>query len=125
MKNFLIALLMICSGTVAISQSNADPLIRFSKMEHAFGNIKKDKPVTIIFTFTNPGSKPIIIEDATAECGCTKPEFPQQPIMPGKKGTIKVTYDAKELGSFNKKVTVKLVKVAETRVLTITGKVIP
>jgi hypothetical protein len=76
------------------------------------------------FAFTNPGKKPLIIEDATAECGCTKPEYPQKPIMPGKTGIIKVTYDAKEKGVFTKKVTVKLVNEPESKILTISGEVI-
>jgi hypothetical protein len=66
----------------------------------------------------------VIIEDATAECGCTKPEFPPQPVMPGKTGFIKVTYDAKEPGTFTKKVTVRLVNVADSKILTISGEVI-
>ena len=44
--------------------------------------------------------------------------------MKGKPGTIKVTYDAKNAGSFTKKVTIKLVNVAETKILTITGEVV-
>ncbi len=104
--------------------SGIDDLIKFTNTKHSFGKIAQNKPVTISFAFTNAGSRPLIIEDATAECGCTKPEYPQQPIMPGKNGTIKVTYDAKEPGNFTKKVTVKLVNVEERQVLTISGEVI-
>lgn len=118
-------ILFCCIAVIAASaQTGADNLIKFDSVAHAFGKIKKGTPVTVEFTFTNPGSKPLIIEDATAECGCTKPDYPKQPIMAGKKGKIKVTYDAKEGGSFTKKVTVKLVNVAETKILTITGEVI-
>ena len=45
---------------------------------------------------------------ATAECGCTKPVFPKQPIAPGKNGVIKVTYNPiGRPGAFDKVVTIK------------------
>jgi hypothetical protein len=114
--------LLLMAGTFA--ETGTDELIKFDKIAYAFGKVEKGKPVSVEFKFTNPGKKPLIIEDATAECGCTKPEFPKQPIMPGKTGVIKVTYDAKEGGNFTKKVTVKLVNVADTKILTISGEVI-
>ncbi|HSR39467.1 MAG TPA: DUF1573 domain-containing protein [Phnomibacter sp.] len=123
MKHFLTLCLMMLAATGLQAQAKVDDLIRFEKTEHQFGKVPKDKPVTVEFAFSNPGSKPLIIEDATAECGCTKPEYPKKPVMPGQKGTIKVTYDAKEPGAFNKKVTVKLVNVGETKILTIKGEV--
>jgi hypothetical protein len=106
------------------SQPKVDALIKFQKTEHSFGKVKQNKPVTITFPFTNISSGMIYIEDATAECGCTKPTFPMQPISGGKGGEIKVTYDAANLGSFTKKVTVKLVNVAESKILTIKGEVV-
>lgn len=123
MRNLFLTALCFLSLAV-FAQQKPDEVIKFDISEHAFGKVPKGKPVTIEFKFTNPGSKPLIIEDATAECGCTKPEYPQQPIMPGKTGKIKVTYDAKEPGAFTKKITVRLVNVAEARILTISGEVI-
>jgi hypothetical protein len=123
MKKTILSFLIGLS-TVIVGFAGIDALIKFDKTTHAFGNIKQNKPVTVSFVFANPGAAPLIIEDATAECGCTKPEYPQQPIMPGKKAAIKVTYDAKEPGSFTKKITIKLVNQPETKVLTITGVVI-
>jgi hypothetical protein len=108
----------------AIAQPKVDDLIKFENTEHQFGKVPQNKPVTVEFSFSNPGRKPLIIEDATAECGCTKPEYPKKPLMPGQKGTIKVTYDAKEPGAFTKRVTVKLVNVSETKILTIKGEVL-
>src|ERR1700712_575483 len=107
-KIFLATSLLI---TVALFAQKIDGLIKFEKTEHSFGKVPKDKPVTVIFNFTNPANTPLIIEDATAECGCTKPEFTKTPVMGGKKGKVTVTYDAKTIGSFTKHVTVKLVNV--------------
>ena len=111
-------------GATVNAQSKVDSLIKFEKNAWAFGKVIQNKPVTYEFKFTNPGKAPLIIESAVAECGCTTPIYPTKPIMKGKPGTIKVTYDAKNAGSFTKKVTIKLVNVAETKILTITGEVV-
>jgi outer membrane biosynthesis protein TonB len=124
MRKLFLILFCLTAVTIGKAQSGIDNIIKFDSVAHSFGKVKKGTPVTVEFTFVNPGKKPLIIEDATAECGCTKPEYPQQPIMAGKKGKIKVTYDAKEGGSFTKKVTVKLVNVTDSKVLTISGEVI-
>src|SRR6187402_3238870 len=124
MRKFLLLFTALFVLVGAFAKSDGNDLIRFDKTSYAFGKVPKDKPVSVEFTFTNPGKKPLIIEDATAECGCTKPEYPQKPIMPGKTGIIKVTYDAKEKGVFTKKVTVKLVNETESKILTISGEVI-
>ncbi len=98
--------------------------LKFEKSTHSFGKVKQNEPVSVDFQFTNTGTKPIIIEDATAECGCTKPEFPPRPIAPGKAGAIKVTYDSKTMGVFTKKITVKLVNISKPIELIITGEVV-
>ena len=124
MRKFLLLFSALFLLIGAFAKSGVDDIIKFDKSSYAFGKVPKDKPVSVEFAFTNPGKKPLIIEDATAECGCTKPEYPQKPIMPGKTGIIKVTYDAKEKGVFTKKVTVKLVNETESKILTISGEVI-
>src|SRR5688572_19226195 len=64
----------------------------FSKYEHDFGTIKQDTENKYVFTFTNTGSEPLIIESATGSCGCTVPNYPKAPIPPGGKGDIEVVY---------------------------------
>jgi hypothetical protein len=66
--------------------------INFEKYEHDFGNIKQDTENPYVFTFTNTGTEPLIIENATGSCGCTVPEYPKHPIAPGATGEIKVEY---------------------------------
>ena len=123
MKSILFGIALIMAVSLS-AQPKVDKLIKFEKNEWVFGKVKQNKPVTYEFKFTNPGMVPLIIESAVAECGCTTPVYPKKPIMKGKTGTIKVTYDAKNAGSFTKKVTVKLVNVTETKILTITGEVV-
>ena len=122
MKKLFLGLVMLIS-TALFAQPKVDNLIKFEKVDYSFGKVKQNIPVTYEFKFTNPSTAPLIIESAVAECGCTTPEYPTKPIMPKKKGVIKVTYDAKTVGSFTKKITVKLVNVTEPKILTITGEV--
>lgn len=118
----LLVLAFLCVSAVAFGQTKED--IRFKQTTHNFGKIKQNVPVTYTFDFTNASSsKALIVEDATAECGCTKPEFPKAPIGKGKTAKIKVTYNAASPGAFTKKVTVRFANIAEPVVLTITGDV--
>lgn len=121
MKQILAALAFVIAVPVFAQTSNS--LVEFKETKHSFGKIPQGKPVTTEFTFKNISDKPVVIETATAGCGCTKPEFPETPIMKGKSGTIKVTYNAASMGQFTKTVTVKFANVAEPVVLTIDGEV--
>ena len=91
MKKFMLStLLLICGIMVASAQAE----IKFDKTTHNFGKFSESSPVvTCTFTFTNTGDKPLIINQAVASCGCTVPEYTKDPIQPGDKGTIKVTYN--------------------------------
>jgi len=61
----------------------------------------------MVFTFTNTGDKPLILESVVGSCGCTVPEYPKEPILPGESNEIKVVYKpGKQKGMQNKLVTV-------------------
>lgn len=120
----LFAAFLLFTSVAAFSQIKVDNLIKFDKETYSFGKVNQNTPATVEFTFTNSGKAPVIVESATAECGCTTPEYPKTPVMAGKKGKIRVTYDAKTMGSFTKRVTVKLVNVPDSKVLTINGEVV-
>lgn len=122
MRRFLLLFLSFFVSLSMFAQGTGN--LKFTKKEHAFGKVPQSTPVTYSFEFENTGTSPVIIEDAVAECGCTKPEFPKKPITKGKKGVISVTYDAKEAGAFTKKVTVTVVNSKDPVVLTITGEVV-
>jgi hypothetical protein len=110
---------------IAVSMSVfAQQDIKFAEGSFNFGKITQGNPVTHVFTFKNAGAKPAVIEYCTAECGCTTPEVTKEPILPGKSSTVKVTYNAASMGIFTKRVTVKLVGVAEPIILTISGEVV-
>lgn len=95
------------AGQEAIDPNAPKPVMTFKETEHDFGTIKSDKKVTHTFTFTNTGKAPLVIESATATCGCTVPEWPKEPIAPGATGTIKVEYDpAGRSGQQSKQITI-------------------
>lgn len=83
------------------------PVFKFAEKDntHDFGTIPEGPKATYAFTFTNTGNAPLIITNAQASCGCTSPEFPKEPILPGKKAKISVTYTSQgHPGPFNKSV---------------------
>jgi hypothetical protein len=65
---------------------------KFKEETHDFGTLKEGPDASHIFEFTNVGNEPLIIQNASASCGCTTPEWPKEPILPGKKGKITVVY---------------------------------
>ena len=95
----------------------------FKATSHSFGKIKQNVPASYTFTFTNNSAKPLVIEVATAGCGCTTPEYSKEPVAKGKTSNIKVTYNAANPGTFTKDVTVKFANIAKPVLLTIKGAV--
>jgi len=93
----------------------------FSELSHDFGTVSDDQDGQCVFTFTNKGNEPIVIQKAQPSCGCTVPTYSKEPVLPGKVGTIDVTYHTKgkPAGGFQKTITV--VSNAGTKVLTIKG----
>lgn len=79
---------------------------KFEEETINYGKINKGADGERIFVFTNIGDKPLIINKIQSTCGCTIPKKPEQPILPGKKGEIKVSYDTKRPGGFAKSITI-------------------
>ena len=93
-----------------VTSASAQAEIKFEKVVHNFGTFEETSPVQkATFTFTNVGNKPLVINQAIASCGCTVPSYTKQPIAPGQKGTITVTYNGKGMfpGHFKKSITVR------------------
>ena len=108
---------------VAVSYAQKG-IAKFAKETHDFGKIEQGKPATFTFEFKNTGSEPVIISDASASCGCTKPSWSKDPIMPGKTGSVSATYNAAAGGPFNKSVTVMSNAETPSVVLYLKGEVV-
>ena len=59
-----------------------------------YGTINEGEKVERSFKFINTGKKALVISNATASCGCTVPEKPEQPVKPGDTGIIKVVFNS-------------------------------
>lgn len=66
------------------------------------GRTGYEMPVTATFELRNKGLRKLVIHDVKADCYCTKVDFPKEEIGVGDKFTIRMTYDARQLGHFNK-----------------------
>jgi len=81
------------SNVSTIAPADA-PVIVFERDIFDFGQIKQGEIVQHDFKLKNTGKSPLIISNATATCGCTVPEVPKEPILPGKEGVIKVVFNS-------------------------------
>jgi len=107
-KIVLVMVAMVMSICFAAAQNVAK--IEFDKTTHDFGTFSEsDALKTCTFTFTNTGTGPLVIIQAVASCGCTVAKYTEEPVQPGKTGTVTITYDGKGkvLGPVNKSVTLR------------------
>ena len=129
MKKFgFVLLAMVMSISFIAAQQNKETgKLKFASTSHNFGKVAEEVgSVSCEFTFTNTGDTPILIQDIRTSCGCTTPTYTKEPVLPGKKGTIKVTYSTTQrVGSFDKKVTVFTNEIDCVYTLTINGEVLP
>ena len=91
--------------------------------DYDFGkNVIQQKPASAIFTLTNAGKDPVTISQVSTSCGCTAPKYSKEPIKPGEKGEVVLTYNAAISGPFGKSAQVKL-NDGQNYTLTIKGEV--
>lgn len=113
--------------TTASKAAPSGPIttLEFAEVAHDFGTITQDSENTKMFTFTNTGTEPLIIENAKGSCGCTVPEYPKEPIAPGEQGEIKVVYKpGKQKNAQSKNITITANTLPEKSVLTIKANVL-
>lgn len=116
-----------CSQTVGDQPATKGPaaVIKFEKAEHDFGTIEYAAAAEYSFVFTNAGDAPLAIQDVAASCGCTVPEWSKEPLKKGESASIKVKYNSRISGSFNKSITVYSNSEGGPIVLRIKGTVQP
>ena len=104
-KNLLSFVFILATATAIYAQdkptlnnvANENPnqaAFKFNEEEFNFGTIMQGDQVKHDFEFVNTGKEPLIISNAAGSCGCTVPEWPKEPIAPGAKATIKVTFNS-------------------------------
>ena len=106
MKRFVfIAVALLAFWGAAAQQPST---MKFTADEWDFGTIKEEGgKVSHRFEFTNSGPNPFVIQKVETSCGCTTPTFTREPVLPGRKGYVEITYDPLyRPGSFRREVTV-------------------
>ena len=131
-KIFVFAICLSLSFTLAgqaenLSQSitgaeNVDgPVMTFESMIVDYGTIERHSEPLRIAKFTNTGNQPLVISNARGSCGCTVPNWPKEPIMPGQSSQVEIRYDTKRLGKINKTVTISTNEGGQPHVLRVQG----
>ncbi|MBI5218592.1 MAG: DUF1573 domain-containing protein [Bacteroidia bacterium] len=125
MKKLVFTCILAFTITGLMFSQSKKATISFDTMENDFGTVKEEGgPVTCTFEFTNTGGEPLIINNCKSSCGCTTPDWTKAPVMPGKKGFVKATYDPKNRpGKFDKTITVTSNADPGTNTLRIFGSV--
>lgn len=101
------------------------PEIKFEEEVFDFGRITQGERVSHAFVFKNTGKKNLIISGASGSCGCTVPEWPKEPILPGAEGKINVVFNSEGKSGLQEK-TVTIVTNCEpaTRIVRIKTEII-
>ena len=139
MKTYLLALLMILGVHAIFAQaSNSDQspttatasatasvaAIEWTAVEQNVGEIPQGTPKKVVFQFTNTGTAPLILANVRTSCGCTASNWTKDAILPGESSEIEATYNAKNIGNFNKTITVTSNAATPTVVLKLSGTVV-
>lgn len=107
---------VVSSTNTTASQQQG--LVEFEEPVFDFGKVKEGVVVEHVFKFKNAGTAPVILSQVSASCGCTTPDFTKEPVLPGKIGEIKVSFNSLgQVGTQQKIVTVS--SNAENRVTTV------
>ncbi len=69
--------------------------IEFRNIRHDFGTVRHGEQLVHTFRYRNTGDAPLVIHSASADCGCTVPEFDGRPLGPGEEGSLRVVFDTR------------------------------
>lgn len=126
MRNFIYAAMAaiamsLCSDMNA--QEKFGNIVEFDRTIHNFGDVMlSDGPLSCTFTVKNISAKPVAIYSVATSCGCTDVKWSREPILPGKSGTISVTYTNDEGPyPFDKNLTVYISGVSRPIILKLRG----
>jgi hypothetical protein len=121
------------NNSSSASTMNVDPIadttnyttIQWLDSVQNFGKVTDGEKVQISFHFKNTGTKPLIITNVSAGCGCTVPVKPEAPIPPGQEGVIKAEFNSEgRVGQASKNVTVTCNTIIQNYTLLFEGEVI-
>lgn len=91
MKRFIFLMAILLNSATVFGQFAE---FSFDKKVVKFPETIAGKKLEMDFAFTNTGNVPMIISDYRVTCHCTTVDFSDDPILPGQKGKIHVTFDS-------------------------------
>ena len=77
--------------------------ITYEESTFDFGEAVEGDVVVHKFKFTNTGKVPLTILKARSSCGCTIPEYPEEPVPPGGVGEITAKFNTEGKHDLQKK----------------------
>ena len=84
------------------------PIMFFDKKTHDFGTIQDGAPQETVFSYTNTGDAPLVINEIKSTCGCTVPQdWSRAPLLPGESSQFTVKFNGKGINKTSKTVTIK------------------
>ena len=132
---------MICAGIISCNVRHKDKIaddietqkalalkesttVQVIDSAYNFGKVSEGEKVEYSYRFKNTGNKPLVVIQATASCGCTVPQKPEKPILPGETGFIKIVFDSKgRVGEAHKTISIISNAKPEFEPLVLTGTV--
>ncbi len=131
MKKFILvlfigffALSMNAQTKEEIRKDFKDPVFQFENEVIDYGEIAQNSDGNRVFKFKNIGKSPLIITSVKGSCGCTVPTKPEEPIMPGETGEIKVKYATNRIGPFAKTITITSNAFETKKIVRVKGRVL-
>ncbi|TVR79351.1 MAG: DUF1573 domain-containing protein [Saprospirales bacterium] len=102
------------------------PIITFEREIIYFDTVSTGAIVEKFFSFTNTGTAPLWLSNARSTCGCTVPDFPRDPILPGEGGEIKVRLNTADRDGYqDRPVTIYANTIPGRTVVRLRGFVLP
>ncbi|MXP05172.1 MULTISPECIES: DUF1573 domain-containing protein [unclassified Apibacter] len=105
MKKFVLSSAFLL-GAFIFSNAQEIKITNYENNTVDYGNVNKGSNGKRIIKIQNVGDKPLIISNINTSCGCTVPQWTTEPIAPGKKGEITVTYNTSNVGRFSRTITI-------------------
>lgn len=99
MKKIFIFLLVALSSTLSYAQR-----LTTTTPVYDCGQVLFRQPITMHFVLHNSSVRTVTIKDVLTSCGCTTAVTKKKTVAGGKDITVDATYDAKQLGHFQKEV---------------------
>ena len=92
MKQISLYFVLLLLAVTLPSAKNGD-LILFDTTTFDFGTVTDTaEPITYEYEFVNVSDNAVAVLSVSTGCGCTRPEYPTEPIAAGKKGRIKISF---------------------------------